>query len=157
MPATATITAKYVNPPKPGRTNYSIKTPEDELYWVDPRLASQFQPGGTYQIEYDTKTFGDRPSRVITRVVVGGAAPEPPPPQSYGGYAHPQSNHTPAPRTNGNGHRAPNGDAKAREMFIMGVVGRAMGSGKFEPHDISQLTNEAASAWDALQTWGEPR
>jgi hypothetical protein len=32
-------------------------------------------------------------------------------------------------------------------MFIMGVVGRAMGSGQFSANDIILLTREAAAAW----------
>lgn len=39
-------------------------------------------------------------------------------------------------------------DAKAREMFVMGVVGRAMGSGKFAAKDIAALTANAKMAWD---------
>lgn len=50
-----------------------------------------------------------------------------------------------APRS-GETHAKP--DAKAREMFVMGVVGRAMGSGKFAAKDIAALTANAKMAWD---------
>jgi hypothetical protein len=33
-------------------------------------------------------------------------------------------------------------------MFMMGVVGRAMGSGKFSIGDIPDLTLAAGAAWD---------
>lgn len=41
------------------------------------------------------------------------------------------------------------GDA-FRQMFIVGIVGRAMGSGKFDAADIEALTIAAAQAFDHL-------
>ena len=38
-----------------------------------------------------------------------------------------------------------------RDMFITGVVGRAMGSGKFGPGEIRDLAHEARAAWDSLK------
>lgn len=39
-------------------------------------------------------------------------------------------------------------DTKSLEMFVMGVVGRAMGSGKFDTQDIPLLTAAAVEAWN---------
>ena len=44
----------------------------------------------------------------------------------------------------------PNSD---EQIFITGIVGRAMGSGQFSVTDIVGLTLAAAEAWQALQNW----
>mgnify|MGYP006409510205 CR=1 FL=1 len=40
--------------------------------------------------------------------------------------------------------------SQQKGMFIMGVVGRSMGSGQFAASDIDDLTKKAAKAWDSL-------
>lgn len=114
----AQVTVDYVNQPKEGKRFGSIKCKELGYVSVKPADLGQFQPKSSYQIEYTTSEQG---YHNFVRIVAKA-----------------------------NGH-APNGAPNmenSRLMFIMGVVGRAMGSGKFEIADIHRLTGAAASAWD---------
>jgi hypothetical protein len=134
---TVTITPKYVNPPKEGKKYGSLKTDDGVQYAAPPSVTSACEPGVPVTIEWEGQTWGGNPVMVVRRVV--GAQ------HGHNGGAHPH------PQPNGNGrHSAAGGDAKAREMFIMGVVGRAMGSGQFEASHIYDLTAAAAKAWDAV-------
>ena len=50
-----------------------------------------------------------------------------------------------------NGTKTPsNGGTSQEIMFITGVVGRSMGSGKFEAHDIEALTVNAKRAFEKI-------
>ena len=133
----ATVTPKYVNPPKPGKTLGSIKDQGDVLWLCEPGLLGSFSPGKPVTVEYETMKFRDGTERPkITGVVHGttnGAAP---------------THETPR----GNGH-SPNA---GREIFITGIVGRAMGSGKFPIEDLNKLTFAAAAAWDSVMQEKRP-
>lgn len=56
---TATITAKYVNPPKEGKKKGSVKTADDQMFGVWADKISHFQVGGIYDIEYTEETGQD--------------------------------------------------------------------------------------------------
>ena len=127
----ASVTPKYVNPPKPGKTLGSIKDQGDVLWLCEPGLLGSFSPGKPITVEYETMKFRDGTERPkITGVVHG----------TTNGSAPAQE----APR--GNGHQ-PN---QGREIFITGVVGRAMGSGKFGADDIYPLAVAALTAWERV-------
>jgi len=49
---TATITIKYVNAPKEGKSRGSIKGANNEFFGVPANKLSQFEPGMTYDIRY---------------------------------------------------------------------------------------------------------
>jgi hypothetical protein len=120
--ATANVTIKFVNQPKEGKKFGSINTEEMGFFGVKPGDLGQFTKGQKYEIEYTQRGEYKDFVRVIS-------------PTSGAPIGH--------NRPNGNG-----GDAKSREMFIMGVVGRAMGSGKFGIDEVGLLTAKAAAAWD---------
>lgn len=98
---TATINVQYVNPPKPGKKQGSIKTVDGQFYGVDPTQLGQFREGGTYTVEYDTHVYQGKEYKTFRRM--DGVLPLPAPVQT-GRPAHTQ----------------------AVEMFVMGVIGRAM-------------------------------
>lgn len=75
---TATIEVQFVNPPKPGKKQGSVKTVSGEYYGVDPTQLGQFQPGSTYTIEYETRVFNGKEYRNFRRM----DASSPPPAQS---------------------------------------------------------------------------
>lgn len=103
---TATINVQYVNQPKPGKKQGSVKTVDGQFYGVDPTQLGQFAPGGTYNIEYDTHTFQGKEYKTFRRM--DGVLPLQPPVQHSGRPAQTQS----------------------VEMFTMGIIGRALqGSG----------------------------
>jgi hypothetical protein len=47
----------YVNPPKEGKVNGSIKDAAGNMYFVKPELLDVFQPGHTYEIDYTTSEY----------------------------------------------------------------------------------------------------
>ena len=127
----ATLTPKYVNALKPGKKYATIKDQQDTMWLCPPGLLGSFTPGSPISVEYETAKFGDGTERPkITGVVHG----------TTNGSAPAQE----APRSNGH---SPN---QGREIFITGVVGRAMGSGKFSAADIAGLALAAAETWNAL-------
>lgn len=98
---TATISVQYVNPPKPGKKQGSVKTVDGQFYGVDPTQLGQFSPGGTYTVEYDTHTYQGKEYKTFRRM--DGALPLPAP------VATARPAHT-----------------QAVEMFVMGVIGRSL-------------------------------
>lgn len=115
----ATVTAQFVNQPKEGKRFGSIKT-EIGYIGVKPSDLSQFVKGQKYEVEY--KENGEY--KDFVRIVSAPAASA--------------------------GHNRPNanGANTGREIFITGVVGRAMGSGKFGLDEIGLVTAKASAAWD---------
>lgn len=49
----AVITAVFVNQPKPGKKNGTIKADGDVLFLAKPPILAQFQQGGRYKIAYE--------------------------------------------------------------------------------------------------------
>lgn len=138
-----TTTPKYLDEPKPGKKNWTMKDESGVYFSVSPDMAQGMKIGVPVTLDYRVNNFNGKTFNMVERVY-GAAVP---------------TTHTTAvtPPTNPNpiqqGHNAPahkNGDAKAREMFVMGCVGRAMGSGQFGVTDIKTLTLAAADAWDDL-------
>lgn len=101
MPS-ATISVQYVNPPKPGKKQGSIKTVDGQFFGVDPTQLGQFREGGTYTVEYDTHVYQGKEYKTFRRM--DGAVPQQSAPIATGRPAHTQ----------------------AVEMFTMGVIGRAL-------------------------------
>ena len=137
----ATVTVEAVAYPKEGKAYGSIKT--KELGWIGmkPDKLSLFTKGQSYLIEY--KVSGDEGQwKNFVRVI---------------------------PKPNGagaSGHVGPIDNS--RMIFITGIVGRAIGSGKFAMQDIFDLTMTAAKAYDTLhapkpqaapkrESYGDPR
>jgi len=131
---------KYVNQPKkPDGKFGNIRSDDGETYFVNVGCLNKYRVGMEIEPPFDNKKWGQDVVKVIPPHYdpsAGGAPPQPPP--LNGSY-----NQTPAPppaRTNG-------ALGKEGEMFVMGVVGRAMGSGKFDPTDVDVLTKAAVQAW----------
>jgi hypothetical protein len=134
----ATIQVKYDNPPKPGKKMANVKDAAGVTYFYYPDKMG-FQAGETVTIDYDVQDWGGKPMNVVKAIVPNGYRG----PQQAQSVAAPS--YTPAPA----GHNGAASRTSAREMFIMGVVGRAMGSGKFGAQDIYGLTAAASDAWIA--------
>jgi len=67
-----------------------------------------------------------------------------------GSVTAPMPSSFPATPTHASGHvnGAKIGESAARQIFVTGIVGRAMGSGKFTPSDLEALTSAAITAYD---------
>jgi len=73
--ATAQIVAQYVNQPQAGKKQGTIKTPDGVYYGVAPAMLPQFQPGGTYAIEYETRTWQGKEYYTIRSATAVAAIP----------------------------------------------------------------------------------
>jgi len=141
----ATITAQYVNPPKDGKPNGSIKDTNGRYWSAKPEYLSQVQPGMTFGVEYRTSEFNGKTYYFIEGLLFNGQTPAQTMQQpAQQAYVPPQT--TVAPQPTPKLAVIPPSD-KEEGMFIMGVVGRAMGSGKYETKDIPALTQAAVLAW----------
>ena len=127
------VAIQYVNPPKEGKKLWSIKDTGGKYYYVAASLGPQLQGK-----ENTTQNFTSKPApwnaeqTIITGFGNGGGqdpAYEPP--------------GTPAPRQ----QPTTSANTKSEEMFVMGVVGRSMQSGKFDIEHIGPLTQAARAAW----------
>lgn len=119
---TVTVTPKYINQPKPGGKMGNIKGADGTVIFMWPDKLSNFQAGQTYQVEIEVDQTDRGTFRKLSKVL---------------------SQRTP--------QQAPNGETStshAKEIFVTGVVGRAMGSGKFGPTDIGILTAAAKAAYE---------
>lgn len=177
------ITVKYVNEPKGAAISGSVKD-EDGKYWsiMKEHLGEfeggrhvlgtgYFQEGQPYQIMYwqkpgqngmvwnnvveanGVRLDGKTPAQPLPQVMQPqNGAPQPIP--QNGAPAQQPAPQQPAPQQQAPAPR-PNGD-KERGMFIMGVVGRAMGSGQFSVNDVKLLTLAARDAWDGLDAPSRP-
>ena len=128
------IIPKFVNPPKAGGKMGSIKDQQDGFYLVPPAYLSSFQIGQPVNIEY-TEKIGQQGSPIRFINSINGL-------RCTGQQGPVQGGDRPAPAP----QNVPQSD-KEEGMFIMGVVGRAMGSGQFGMDDILGLTQRAALAW----------
>jgi hypothetical protein len=104
-------------------------------------LAEKVREGSTVLLDYEVKEFGGRPFNMTKRLTVteGGTSMPAPSPQPY-----PYPRGAVFQQALSNGPPAVNTD---KHIFVTGVVGRAMGSGRFDPEDIGKLTQFACTAW----------
>ena len=133
------VEVAFVNQPKQPGWSGSIKTTDGQFFGVKEADLVRFQKGKRYDIEYVEKAKGDK----IYRDFVAMAASTTPLPNIDRDYANRDVG-----KPNGS-HYAPT-DAKDKFIFVTGVVGRAMGSGKFEPADILQLTQLACASYEEV-------
>ena len=141
----ATIQVQYVNQPKPGKRTGSIKDANGHYWQVAPPHLQYFSPGQQAEILYD-----DHGNYQMV-VGMGGQLFPKEPTQPQPGSAVPRNANWPGPQTQ---HREytrepikPKEDETAEQIFITGIVGRAMGSGSFVIEQIPELTRVAAYAW----------
>jgi len=123
------ITARFINQPKNPTGKFgNIKDADKNTYFMPKGMLAMVQPGVPFTADIEEQNWQNGPVQVITKILA-------------------QSSPATQARA-ANGH-APN-DTE-RQIFITGVVGRAMGSGQFGVNDIKVLTLAADAAWQALQ------
>lgn len=140
----ATITPRYINDPKPGKRNYWVKDAAGVGWSVPPAEAQKMVANQPCVVAYTVfQGNNGHSTNMVERVDATQAAA--PAPQPAAQYAPPvqqaQAPLPPAPTYQ------PPEDPKAEEIFVTGIVGRAMQSGNFSVDDIPRLTNMALWAW----------
>lgn len=127
------VIPKYVNPAKAGKKFGTIVDQFDNRYPVSTPHVGAFQVGVAADIIFEEQRWGQNMVKVVTYIngqdITGQAGPV------HGGD-----------RPAATPENVPQSD-KEEGMFIMGVVGRAMGSGQFSVGDVDLLTKAAADAW----------
>lgn len=152
---TATIQVQYVNPPRQANWRHgSVKDTNGQRWSIAKEHLGMFSPNQTVEILWEQ--IGQYP----TIIGMGGqpfpSAPRPPQPGTAAPQTAAQIYNKPvlAPQQPGPVAQLPAPD-KEEGMFIMGVVGRAMGSGNFSIEEIPELTRTARYAWQTRQKLAE--
>jgi len=135
MPS-ATINVQYVNPPKPGKKEGSVKTVNGEYYGVKPAMLSQFAPGGTYTVEYDTRMWNNKEFKTVTTITSAQA---------------------PAPGSGGGGQYGAKDDTTAERIFVQGILQAFITAGKIEPTGlaVTGAVKTLRAVW--AETLGKPK
>jgi len=145
------VTVQYANPPRPGGKYGNLKLVNGQTIYVPPDLVQYFQSGSTYDIVTKEETWGQGSPDAKT-VTVCRMPPRVAQAMAGNMQAHTGQRRTAPgfqPRVVQGGPPARTGD-EARQIFVTGVVGRAMGSGKFAASEIPVLTQAAMEAFDRL-------
>lgn len=168
------ISIKYVNFPRPGGKYGTLKTEAGETIMVPPNLLGLFRAGQVVEIGTKDQTWGQgtEQERLVTIATTGPLNVNTEPVQGQGvqsGYQRPvQGQPLQRPNTGFQprvipGGAGPYGNAvtgpppdQARQIFVTGVVGRAMGSGKFAASEILVLTQAANEAFERLKNPPKP-
>lgn len=129
-----TIEVQYVNPPKIGKKMGSIKSTDGEYYSVWPDKLHTFQVGGSYTVEYEVVNTNSGTSFKSIKKILDQSGVLPLPTQSGPGPARVPSR---------------GGSTTAEEMFVMGVIGRALqGSGTLpDPIQLKTWVRAARFGW----------
>ena len=127
----AEITCQFVNPPKPGKRNGSIKSAEGDYYWGSQATIAEFRQGEVCKIEYTTKPKeGGGEWRTIVKKI--GGAPTVPP-----GFQ------TPRQRTN---------PTDSKQIFVTACLKEFIGVGKVDANSASVVAagNMLKNAYETL-------
>jgi hypothetical protein len=129
----ATVQVKYVNPPKQGKVNGSIKDSNGEMFGVPPALLSTFQEGATYDLEYNERVFKGQTYKTISSAKLISAG------DGMGSSKY------------GNKDAA-----TAERIFVCGALNAAIQGGHVELSDVtlSNVVNILRSVWS--HTLGVP-
>ncbi len=127
---TATIVAKYVNPPQEGKKNGTIKTPEGVYYGIPSNWVAQFTQGASYDVEYKENDFKGKTYKTITKFAMSQAAPA----QASGG-------------TGGTYRETSQTDAE--RMFTCSLLNAFIQSGKVDlsVEDLAGATETLRDVW----------
>jgi len=156
------VNVRYVNAPQNPNGKYgNLKLGDGSTIMVPVDMLGMFQPGN-YEIGTKYQTWGQGTDQE-RQVVIATTGPGGQPGglqhrggyqgnQQGGGFQRPRQGFQPrvyqGGRTGGSQGYQGGGDKDPRQIFITGVVGRAMGSGKFAASEIAVLTQAAARSYD---------
>ncbi len=111
-----TATVRYVNQPKPGKQNGSIKLTDDTFLGVRPNMLSVFSPGTTYDIEFEEREWQGQMYKTVKTAK--------PASQTNGATTAPQAGGAPV--------RASWSPKDSEHAFVTKVLGDAVRSGKLD-------------------------
>lgn len=127
---TATITPKYINPPRGSARSGSVKD-ADGVYWGVPTdMLNQFSAGKVVTVEYETSEYNGKQYKNVKRISAA----------------------TPAQQQ----QATAKADSTSERIFVCGIVNAAVASGKLalDPNAITDAVHAAREAWS--MTFGSP-
>lgn len=128
------ITVEFVNQPSKNPKFGSIKGADGVYYSIGAGVLERYRKGMSFDAPVTSRDYNGKTYYSI--------------PDSFDPS---KSSETTAAKPAVNGHSNGNGQTKDAAMFVMGVVGRSMGSGKFETQDIPLLAKAALAAWNEIK------
>ncbi len=152
------VTVQKIWPLDPTKKSGGFKGTDSMNYYCEVGAYHLLSEGTTYEVParpYTSKA--GKQSYIVDKsfhppnAIVGGGPPDTPQHQPTNDtWSRPAASAVkapphPAPASNGYGNK------DERMIFITGIVGRAMGSGKFDTQDINLLTQAAAEAYETLR------
>lgn len=131
---TVTIQVAQVSPPQPGKKRGKISDTQGNTYQAGYPMLNNFQPGGTYTINYKDDSFNGFAFKVIEGLQSAPGTANPPPLASQQTTAVPQT-HTPK------GAHSVN-DPLPERIFVCGALNAALGNPNVNPATLTtnQLT-----------------
>lgn len=148
----ATVTPKFIDPPKEGKKNWRVKDANNEAWSIPANLKDKFAVGQPIDIAYEDTSFQGKTFHMVKDARPAAAQAQAPAPQTNGnGHAAP----TPAPAGNGYA-RQPTPLIDAERMFVCGAVNAAIQSGRLDltTASVAGAVNAMRDAWAA--TFGTP-
>jgi hypothetical protein len=166
------IDIQFVNFPKPGGSGKygNLKLRDGRTIMCPADLLHHFRAGMQCEIGFKQQTWGQGTDRAqLVTIATSGPQQQGMQGGQQGGYqghgqqaGYQQGQARSAYQRPSQGFRVIQGgsggpvgagrsEPDPRMIFVTGVVGRAMGSGKFAASEIGVLTQEAAASYDRLQ------
>jgi len=139
----ATVTPTFVDPPKPGKTNLSVKGDDGTRFSVPPKFGPSFVVGLPVTVDYEEKFYQGKTFNMVEGVM---------PVSMRAQFPAPVAKDLPVEMSHGPQTQVkPSTDHKDMLIFVTGVVGRAMGSGQFSTTDVKILTLAALEAYKEIK------
>ena len=138
MTLTTTVVPSFVNPPKAGKREGSIKVADGSYYGVPPALLSNFQAGNSYTVEYTEKQGTGQWAGKVFRSITRIAATEQAKPEQA------------AAQQSGGGTRyGATDDKTAERIFCCGALNAAIQSGNvvLGKPELITLVNDLRAVW----------
>ncbi len=133
MPS-AIVKVAYVNQAQAGKVNGSIKVEDGTYYGVKPAMLGLFQPGNTYEIQYESSDFKGKTYHKVISV-------KPAPIEGNVGHAQSFANKGAYGKTD---------DKTAERIFVCGAINAAISSNQLavQTTEIVQAVNSLRAAWE---------
>lgn len=133
---TKIVNVKYVNQPKPGKKEGSIKDDTDEFYGASPAILGMMEPDNRYKIQFDSRVYQGKTFKSIRAVEKVEES------SANGAAGQPHS-------------RVATNPTDAERMWTCALVGHFIACGRvtLDLESISEATTLARKVW--AMNWGD--
>lgn len=140
---TMTVAIKLIDPPTAAKKRGVLHGTNGERLGVFAEKAKLFEPGKTYDVDYEEVPYQDRTLRNVKSAVEVYGKPE-------AASASPA-----APASGGSGYYRPTSPEDAERMFVCATLGALIKAGevKYDKRQLWEATNTLRGLWGA--TFGD--